>query len=75
VPPANTDDMGDSYRPLVSYDMGVAGANKVTLSKTSNFEGSRFREERCENVLRGQSDRRATNNDSISTNQWIVCHP
>jgi hypothetical protein len=42
VPPANTDDMGDSYRPLVSYDMGVAGANKVTLSKPRIFKTQGF---------------------------------
>jgi hypothetical protein len=42
VPPANTDDMGDSYRPLVSYDMGVAGANKVTLSKPRILKAQGF---------------------------------
>jgi hypothetical protein len=30
VPPANTDDMGDSYRPLASYDVGLAGIVEVT---------------------------------------------
>jgi hypothetical protein len=41
VPPTNTDGVGDSSGSIVSYDMGVAGANKVTLS---NLEGSRFRD-------------------------------
>jgi hypothetical protein len=42
VPPTNTDGVGDSSGSIVSYDMGVAGANKVTLSKPRILKAQGF---------------------------------